>query len=404
MIKREKGFTLVEILVSSVLVLFVINSVIFFILHVDKKKEIDEMAFTTAEVMYNISIYAERYIDDNIEHGIPDSFDVQFLHDNGYLEETALLRSKLPLGGDIAFYVNNDYGFPLSIGMMLSGEYNENTLSQYDLDNELSLLAYNQRVISYISQLNKKSHYRVGVIKKDYEVSTLNNTESFNLEAFIKKDQTDVIEDKSSPAIFFNLQENPGYWVINYSSVGYVEAAIASARRENKMYSLGYSDFCPEPNIVLKDNLNTYIYDDEISARHHQVGNNHRNVFLCIPASKIESRIDIDEPITLLNQFYADTSVSGDCRMMNVIPNIVEFNLNGRYYTFKTASGRARLLCYFSNLPTFNGFSFQKGRLSGSQTNLNMIFRQTGTSNSVINSGSYHAVITNVGINRVVLN
>lgn len=401
---KEKGFTIVEILISSVLMILMINSIAIFYLHIEKRKMIDEMAYTTAQVMYNISIYANKYIDENIEGGVPDSFDIEHLYDNGYLEEASLLGSELPLGGDITFYANNENGFPLSVGMMITGDYDKSILSKYNLDNNLTLLSFNQKVVSYISELSEEDTYRAGVVNSDYRVHTLNNRETFDLNPFIDKDKTEIIEGKPSPAIFYNLQEYPGYWVINYSSVGYVEATVASFKKENNMYSLGYSDFCPSPNITLKENINSYIYDDEISARHHLVGNNYSNVFLCIPASKIESKADINEEITLSNQFFSNSSINGYCRMMNVIPNIVEFNLNGRYFTFKTASGRVRLHCYFANLPTFNGFSFQKGRLVGNNIDLNMIFRQSGSENTTINSGSYPATINNVGINRVNLN
>lgn len=392
-IKKQKGFTLIEIIISSSILLMISIGIFNVINANENKRNIDEIAYTAATKMFNLSEIANLYINDKIDTIVPSEFDINTLKEEGYIDEIKDLHI-LPFGREIKFYSNNDYGFSLSIAMMATGDMDEKLLKIYNMDNEFNQLLYENKVSSYLSEMVKNKNYNIGVIDPDYNMKWNNSNTSFNLNPFIKKEITEISNGYST-SLFFNLQRKPGFFVLNYISSAYRDKNVAESSSHSSLYAIGYSAFCPEPNVSMdrydfNNNLNS------ISLYSSGSGDNFFNIYLCLPVSQIDLKENLEVEVPLLNEFNIDFSKnSSGCRMISARNNIVEFRLRNNYYTFQTSSGMTDLTCYRAFRPTYEGLKLNSNRYSDSATKTSLILPF---------SGSYKATVPSVTINRVNLN
>ena len=391
-IKRQYGFTLVEIMISASILLMITIGSFNIIKKFSDRERIDEVAYTSALQIFNLSEIAEEYIQDNINSGMPNSFNMNTLVSNGYVDDEIGDIHILPFGRELKFYINNDYGFPLSIGMLATGDMNQNLLRSYNMDNEFNRLSYEQRVAAYLSEMVKNKDYNIGIIDPEYKMKWLNSNTSFDLNPFIKKSNTEI-SDNHSTALFFNLQEEPGYYVLNLISAAYQNNSVAQTSSNSSLYTVGYSSFCPEPNIKINaENFNNTI--STISLQSSGSGDSFSNIYVCIPSSKMDIEDHIEKEINLINQFHENISIyDTKCMVMNSRSNIIEFRLRNNYYSLQTSSGRVDLQCYRAYQPTFHAFKINNNRIMQSSRNINLNF-----------SSNYTGTIPNVSVQRINLN
>lgn len=391
-LKKEKGFTLIEIIISSSILLMISLGIFNVINTNENRRNIDEIAYTAATKMFHLSEIANLYINDKIDTIVPSEFDINTLKEEGYIDEVKDFHI-LPFGREIKFYSNNDYGFSLSIAMMATGDMDEKLLKIYNMDNEFGHILYENKVSSYLSEMVKNKNYNIGVIDPDYNMKWSNSNTSFNLNPFIKKETTDI-SNKYSTSLFFNLQKEPGFFVLNYISSAYRNINVAELSSHSSLYAIGYSAFCPEPNIKMNasDFNNTL---NPISLYSAGSGDNFFNIYLCLPVSQIDLEDDLDTEIPLLNEFNRRFSIKGSCLINGSRDNIIEFRLRNNYYTFQTSSGQANLTCYRPYQPTYESLKINSTRYPSTTSKTSLILPF---------SGSYKATVPSVTINRVNLN
>lgn len=390
--KKEKGFTLVEVMISASLLLVIVFGIFKVISKYENKDRIDEIAYTSALQMFHLSEIANQYIKDNINESLPNSFDMNTLRNEGYVDADTQDIHILPFGRELKFYINNDYGFSLSIGMMATGEMKTTLLSSFNMDNDFNRLAYEQRVAAYLSDMVRNKNYSIGIIDPDYNMKWLNSNISFDLNPFIRKNNTEI-SNSHSTALFFNLQEEPGYYVMNYISSAFQNPNISETSSHSSLYTIGYSAFCPEPNIKMNAQpFNTTITN--IKLQNGGSGDNFSNIYICIPSSKIDLEDHIEQEIGLVNQFHRGISYHNTlCYIRSSRSNIMEFRLRNNYYTLQAVSGMASLRCYRGFDPTFQAFKLNNQRFTQSSRNIDLNF-----------SGSYTARIPSISVNRINLN
>lgn len=388
--KNEKGFTIIELLFSITIFMMVFVGTMTVIFKKNERERIDELAYTTAQIMATLAGPAKEYIDDNIVSGLPNSFTSQTLIDNGYIDSDPNINFDVtPLGRQLRFYVNNDNGFPLSIAMYETGAPDKDVMARYNLDKDINHINYQRRVSTYLKNMVVGKNYDIGIVDNEYYMDNASSTNRFPLEPFIKKEMTNISEELST-ALFFTMQENPGFWVINVSTRAYKDNGVASANRDtNKMYSIGYSDFCPSPSIIPSTALDTTPISP--SVRSAATGDYTQNAYICIPASELVVEENSYE-IPLLNDYHEMVSYSGDCKIRNAVSNIVEFQIGTRYFTFLNQTGRVDLTCYRAFIPNFSARRIGIGRLSGSTGDIDVNY-----------AGRYTSSINNIAINRVEL-
>lgn len=391
-LKKEKGFTLIEIIISSSILLMISLGIFNVINTIENKRNIDEIAYTAATKMFNLSEIANLYINDKIDTIVPSEFDINTLKEEGYIDEIKDLHI-LPFGREIKFYSNNDYGFSLSVAMMVTGDMDEKLLKIYNMDNEFDQMLYENKVSSYLSEMVKNKNYNIGVIDPDYNMKWNNSNTSFNLNPFIKKETTEISNEYST-SLFFNLQREPGFFVLNYISSAYRNTNVAEISSMSSLYAIGYSAFCPEPNVKMNasDFNNTL---NPISLYSAGSGNNFFNVYLCLPVSQIDLEDDLDTEIPLLNEFNRRVSRKRSCLVDASRNNIIELRLRNNYYTFQTSSGLVNLACYRPYKPTYESLKINSARYPSTTSKTSLILPF---------SGSYKATVPSVTINRVNLN
>jgi Tfp pilus assembly major pilin PilA len=392
MLKKQAGFTLVEIMISASILLMITIGSFNIIKKFSDRERIDEIAYTTALQIFNFSEIANDYIHDNINNGMPNSFNMNTLINEGYIDDNVGDIHILPFGRELEVYINNDYGFPLSIGMLATGNMNEGLLTSYNMDNEFNRLSYEQKVAAYLSEMVKNMDYNIGIIDPDYKMKWLNSNTLFDLNPFIDKNTTNI-SNKHSTALFFNLQEEPGYYVLNLISAAYQNSSVAQTSSDSSLYTVGYSSFCPEPNIKMNaENFNNTI--STISLQSTGDGDSFSNIYVCIPSSQMDLEDHIEKRINLTNQFHENISIyDTKCMIMNSRSNIVEFRLRNNYYSLQTSSGRVDLQCYRAYQPTYHAFKINNNRIMQSSRDISLSF-----------SSNYTGQIPNISINRINLN
>lgn len=374
--KQYKGFTIIEVLFASVLVLLITISSYKVISSQYQKNILDEIAYSTAQRMYTLSQPALKYIEDHIDSDLPDSFSLKTLKEEGYVESN--VSSKLdmtPLGRGLVFYVNNDNGFPLSISLYMTGELSKKILERNGLNDNLSMLSFSRKVAFYLDNLFE-TKYTVGVINSDYQISLIRSNTEFDLSPYIKKGNTNV-SNQYSTALFINLQENPGYWVFNYNSTSYTSEKEAEGKEDisNYLYSMGYSIFCPNPSIVPSGTLNDSTVTGISTNSVNRVGNKSNNYYICIPSSEVEVKKGIEE--YSIDVYYVENIErveGGACRIRNAFNSILEFKLGERYFTFIESAGRVYLSCSRPYNPVYSVGVLKEGKFSNNKQDVKFSF------------------------------
>lgn len=376
--RKQGGFTMIEMLFAVVLGLMTFISSSVLIQNTIKRDVIDEIAYTTAQQMYRLSVPAQEYIDDNVADGLPNSFDAQTLIDEGYISKSADNLDITPLGRKLKFFVNNDHGFSLSIAMYQTGKISQDLLETYKLDNDLNMESMQRKVALYLKTMTDNQNYDLGIVDSDYYMDNASSSNSFSLEPFIKRSQVDI-SDQDSTALFFTMQENPGYWVLNMNSQIYLDDDIAAENaNENKLYSIGFSTFCPtEESIEPHQNVSfDPITLSEMDRYGGSAGNNYRNSYICLPASElvVDGTLNADgdtlgKEIPLLNEFAENYEykelLGSNCLLRQTVSNIVEFKIGQQYYTLHYISGRVTYSCYSPSSSFFHASRVEFGRYVG---------------------------------------
>lgn len=376
---KQKGFTMIEMLFAVVLGLLTFISSSVLIQNNIKRDLIDEIAYTTAQQMHKLSIPAQEYIDDNVADGLPDSFGVDKLIQEGYVSNKSSSNlDQTPLGRELRFYVNNDHGFSLSIAMYQVGTIPQDTLETYGLDNDLNMESLQRKISIYLKSMTDDHNYDIGIVDEDYYMDNPSSSNRFTLETFIKRDQVQISSQKST-ALFFTMQEHPGYWVLNMNSQIYLEDDIAEENaNENKLYSIGFSTFCPSDESIQPEQDVSFdpITRSEMRRYGGSAGNNYRNSYICLPASElvVDGTLNADgdtlgKEIPLLNEFdenYEYKELLGDnCLIRQSVANLVEFKIGQQYYTLHYVSGRVTYSCYSPSSNFFHASRVEFGKYEG---------------------------------------
>ena len=391
-IKKENGSALIEVMASAVLLLLITIGYFQFLHGQNTRATTDEVAYTTALIIEDFSRQAYEFIEDNADQDIPERIDKAYLVSKGYMDND-LTIDETPLGYRLVIYTNMDYGFPLTTGVFMEGEGDEDVLKRYRLDNEARMGMFRQRVSTYLSGLMDDTVFRFGNISADYELQWTADSKFFSLEDYINENKTSL-DDTYTNVLFFNFQKDPGYWVLNYDTTAYNTYTLPNAGIDNPdhtVFSLGYSDFCPSPGIKPTTDTfnNTFVYGGEKKVNrfdYHDSGTQaYKNyqMYICLPATKI-SVDNSYKQFSLINQYYGDKgynscrSVPTDSRVY-MYGNIVEFAIGKNEYTFYAATGFTKMRCYGSWTPLMYGGFIKYGGAPSNNMDLSFYMSESWT-------------------------
>lgn len=265
MLKKEKGISIVQVLVVLGLFGAGLVSVSGFWGTMERDNRLKELAYILAKEQYEFARALDGYIQDNIGQTLPYEIDAQTLKDEGYLSEYSYDGKTIndgidELGTVLSGRVSSPFGFTQSVAVVQEGPIPEEKLKYYNLGNK--------------GKVNKE---KLETIYREASKNILGMTKKYTGTIVIKENSDDIIRTPFSESedsvydyfstsefnndaneimfsTFVNMEKEPGYWVLRYDLFYPSHRYGGPTGQYQELRSLGYSSYCPSPgNAVPRD-------------------------------------------------------------------------------------------------------------------------------------------------------
>lgn len=264
MLKKEKGISIVQILVVLGLFGAGLVSVSGFWGGMEKDNRVNNLAYVLAKEQYEFARALDNYIQDNIGETLPSEISYETLKDEGYLSEYSYDGKTIndgvdELGMTLSGRISSPFDFTQSVTVVQEGEIKESQKKYYDLVNG--------------DELNKD---KMETIYREASTNISKMTKKYTGTIIINEDSDDIIrtpfsESKDSIydyflesefdnengimfSTFVNMEKEPGYWVLRYDLFYPSHRYGGPSGQYQDLRSLGYSSYCPSPgNAVPRD-------------------------------------------------------------------------------------------------------------------------------------------------------
>jgi prepilin-type N-terminal cleavage/methylation domain-containing protein len=377
--KNNRGFTLIEVLIGSILFLILFIGVSYVLKDRNERNRFNDLAYDIAYNMSELSKKYELFLQDNIGETLDDEILLQKLIVEGYIDGNSS-DYQTQFGLTPSLYLQKDSeGSPLTIALVLEGEELKEKMENFDIESTEKLQELYRKTIEDLNSMITSETVSAGILNK--ETMTVKWTNSDKVLDFSQYMENDRVKDLPtvSPVLFLNIQENSGYYVISVNSTSRL-TGDGSGNPDNgiTMEGLGYSRFCPSPNLQ-PNGVNYSSYDneytikiDEDERRNTGSGDFSRNFYLCLPASEFGADSYSREEFTVsnLNEIYVGEYTSlGQCRILHYTNFGVEFELRDKEYQFIGSLGRANSSCKLTTVYTYQNFELAEGEFEYDEFN-----------------------------------
>lgn len=368
MYKKNKGFTLLEVLIGSVLFLIIFIGISFLLKEKTDRDNMNDLATRIAYDMHSISYAYKDYIDDNLEVGIKEEILVEDLMIGGYIDTDE--RPKDPLGLEYSLVIEkNAEDVPLTIALILKGEIDEQRKNNLNIENQSDLDTLYNKALVELKELTIDSKSQVGFLQTDKMIVKWNNADKeMDLTEYLSQEKLENTP-LNIPVLFLNMQKNSGYFIFNINSTSVLDPDAAN--NEILIDSLGYSRFCPSPqinqssmNYTSFENKYTIELDEDEDLNTVGDGDFTKNFYFCVPESEFgsdeyEKTVHGVSFLDYTNNNYVRRI--GECLTHHHKTFGAEISIRGNTYKMIGSIGRRNATCDMVTVYTYQKFLFNKG-------------------------------------------
>lgn len=377
---KNKGFTLIEVLIGSILFLLLFIGVSYVLKDRNERNRFNDLSYDIAYNMNELGKKYKTYLDDNIGEDTDSEILLQNLIVDGYLDgDSGDYKTQFELTPSLIVQTDEE-GIPLTIALVLKGEESEEKLENFDIDSSEKLRKLYRKAVEDLNSMISSETVSTGLLNR--ETMTVKWTNSDKVLDFSQYIDKETLKDLPtvSPVLFLNLQKNSGYYVVSVNSTSRVNGD--SPDKDVTIEGLGYSRFCPSPSIQPGEvNYSSFDNDytvviDEDERRNTGSGDFSKNFYLCLPASEFGSESYSREEFTVsnLNEIYLGEHTSlGQCRILHYTNFGIEFELRDKEYQFIGSLGRVNASCKLSTIYTYQNFELAEGEFEFDEFNTAII-------------------------------